>query len=221
MWRSSAVRLVASPPTQRPNSGGSLTTRTAPTASFSLQTPHPARQNTTDLARKFQHERVAIVGVGGTGSYILDMVAKTWVREIHLFDSDRFLQYNAFRSLDRGKLYVCCRYRAVTHLCACGCGVEINTPLHPTGWTLRYDGVSVSLSPSVGNWSEKCQSHYWITNNRIRWCPTWPWDKILQTRRARDTELEHYFDTNTDPRTGGSVPKSRLARLWGWILRRP
>ena len=57
-----------------------------------------ARQNTTDLARKLQHEQVAIVGVGGTGSYVLDLVAKTWVREIHLFDNDPFLQHNAFRS---------------------------------------------------------------------------------------------------------------------------
>ena len=57
-----------------------------------------ARQNTTDLARKLQHERIAIVGVGGTGSYILDLVAKTWAREIHLFDDDPFLQHNAFRS---------------------------------------------------------------------------------------------------------------------------
>ena len=57
-----------------------------------------ARQNTTDLARKLQNERIAIVGVGGTGSYILDFVAKTWVREVHLFDDDPFLQHNAFRS---------------------------------------------------------------------------------------------------------------------------
>ena len=57
-----------------------------------------ARQKTTDLARKLQEERVAIVGVGGTGSYLLDFVAKTWVREIHLYDNDPFLQHNAFRS---------------------------------------------------------------------------------------------------------------------------
>ena len=56
------------------------------------------RQNTTDLARKLQNEKIAIVGVGGTGSYVLDFVAKTWVREIHIFDDDRFLQHNAFRS---------------------------------------------------------------------------------------------------------------------------
>lgn len=42
--------------------------------------------------------RIAIVGVGGTGSYVVDLVAKTPVGEIHLFDGDRFLQHNAFRS---------------------------------------------------------------------------------------------------------------------------
>ena len=42
--------------------------------------------------------KIAIVGLGGTGSYVLDLVAKTPVREIHLFDGDDFLQHNAFRS---------------------------------------------------------------------------------------------------------------------------
>ena len=57
-----------------------------------------ARQHTTDLALKLQDEKIAIVGVGGTGSFILDFVAKTWVREIHLFDLDDFKQHNAFRA---------------------------------------------------------------------------------------------------------------------------
>ena len=57
-----------------------------------------ARQLTTDLALRLKDEKVAIVGVGGTGSYILDFVAKTWVKEIHLFDADDFLQHNAFRA---------------------------------------------------------------------------------------------------------------------------
>lgn len=47
---------------------------------------------------KFFGQKVAIIGVGGTGSYILDLVAKTPVAEIHLFDADYFLQHNAFRS---------------------------------------------------------------------------------------------------------------------------
>ena len=41
---------------------------------------------------------VALVGLGGTGAYILDLVVKTPVAEIHLYDGDVFLQHNAFRS---------------------------------------------------------------------------------------------------------------------------
>ncbi|MGW7824117.1 ThiF family adenylyltransferase [Streptomyces puniciscabiei] len=50
------------------------------------------------VTQRLECDRVAIVGLGGTGSYILDLIAKTPVREIHLFDGDRFLQHNAFRA---------------------------------------------------------------------------------------------------------------------------
>ena len=117
------------------------------------------------------------------------------------------------RELDPGTLYVCCRYRAVKHLCACGCGVVINTPLHPTGWTLICNGVSVSLWPSIGNWSEKCQSHYYIRNNTIHWTSKWSRHKILKTRRARELEIDQYFSANTYPETDHSVPKELSMRL--------
>jgi len=48
--------------------------------------------------QKLELARIAIVGVGGTGSYVLDLVAKTPVKEIHLFDGDVFLSHNAFRA---------------------------------------------------------------------------------------------------------------------------
>ncbi|MGB7220079.1 MAG: ThiF family adenylyltransferase [Vicinamibacterales bacterium] len=50
------------------------------------------------VTRKLELAKVGIVGLGGTGSYVLDLVAKTPVKEIHLFDGDKFLQHNAFRS---------------------------------------------------------------------------------------------------------------------------
>ncbi len=56
------------------------------------------RAGVGDLAERLATERVAIVGLGGTGAYILDLVAKTPVQDIHLFDGDRFLQHNAFRA---------------------------------------------------------------------------------------------------------------------------
>ena len=69
-----------------------------PDSPFLFADTASARQGTTDLAVKLKDEKVAIVGVGGTGSYVLDFVAKTWVKEIHLFDGDEFLQHNAFRA---------------------------------------------------------------------------------------------------------------------------
>ena len=50
------------------------------------------------ITQKLEIGAVAIVGLGGTGSYILDLVAKTPVKEIHLFDGDKLGQHNAFRS---------------------------------------------------------------------------------------------------------------------------
>jgi hypothetical protein len=47
---------------------------------------------------KLRLNKVVIIGLGGTGSYILDLVAKTPVDEIHLYDADTFLTHNAFRS---------------------------------------------------------------------------------------------------------------------------
>ena len=57
-----------------------------------------SRAGITAAAAKLEGWKIGIVGVGGTGSYILDLVAKTPVAEIHLFDADRFLNHNAFRS---------------------------------------------------------------------------------------------------------------------------
>ena len=57
-----------------------------------------SRINIVALNKRFDGQRVGIVGLGGTGAYVLDFVAKTGVKEIHLFDGDLFLQHNAFRA---------------------------------------------------------------------------------------------------------------------------
>ena len=70
--------------------------------------------------------------------------------------------------LDPGVLYISGSHNIVAHLCCCGCGKEVVTPLGQVGWTLRYDG-RVSLSPSVGNGAYDCKSHYVIQASRVRW----------------------------------------------------
>lgn len=57
-----------------------------------------SRADIVMAARKLEHENVAIVGLGGTGAYVFDLVAKTLAKNIHLFDGDRFLSHNAFRA---------------------------------------------------------------------------------------------------------------------------
>lgn len=57
-----------------------------------------SRAGIAGLAKKLAMDKIAIVGLGGTGSYVLDLTVKTHAREIHLFDGDLFLQHNAFRA---------------------------------------------------------------------------------------------------------------------------
>lgn len=59
---------------------------------------HSSRANIEALNASLKDQKIAIIGSGGTGSYVLDMVAKTPVMEIHLFDGDDFLSHNAFRA---------------------------------------------------------------------------------------------------------------------------
>src|SRR3546814_4876362 len=72
--------------------------------------------------------------------------------------------------LQAGELYISKRYRTSVHLCCCGCGLEVVAPLNPAKWQLtEYRDGSVSLFPSIGNWSFPCRSHYWIERSRVRW----------------------------------------------------
>jgi hypothetical protein len=68
------------------------------TSVFKYADSATSRAGIGTMASKLANHKVAIIGLGGTGSYVLDLVAKTPVQEIHLFDGDRFHQHNAFRS---------------------------------------------------------------------------------------------------------------------------
>jgi hypothetical protein len=57
-----------------------------------------SRARISAISERLSGTRIAIIGVGGTGSYVIDLVAKTPVAEIHIFDGDRLFAHNAFRS---------------------------------------------------------------------------------------------------------------------------
>ncbi|MBZ5615716.1 MAG: hypothetical protein LAO23_17050 [Acidobacteriia bacterium] len=95
--------------------------------------------------------------------------------------------------LEDGVVYVSVDYSTVIHKCCCGCGNQVVTPLSPTGWKLTFDGDTISIYPSIGNWSFACQSHYWITNNQVKWAPRWTKKQIERGRRNEGKSTEAFY----------------------------
>lgn len=95
--------------------------------------------------------------------------------------------------LAEGALYVSVEFCTAIHLCACGCGSRVVTPLTPAGWALIFDGETVSLYPSIGNWNLPCRSHYWIERNRVKVARRWS-EREIAAGRLRDASLhERHF----------------------------
>lgn len=84
--------------------------------------------------------------------------------------------------LEKNTIYVSAAFATVVHKCCCGCENEVITPLSPTDWKLTFDGRSISLYPSIGNWNFACKSHYWIESNRVIWARAWSQKEINATR---------------------------------------
>ena len=95
-------------------------------------------------------------------------------------------------TMSPGVLYVSIAYRTCGHLCCCGCGHEVVTPLSPAHWSLTYDGENVTLRPSVGNWGLECQSHYWIRNGQVRWSRRYAPAEIARNRALDRTALSRW-----------------------------
>jgi hypothetical protein len=97
-------------------------------------------------------------------------------------------------ALDERTLYISIEYSTAVHKCLCGCGSEVVTPLSPTDWKLVYDGETISLDPSIGNWSFECESHYWIEESTIRWAPRLLRGQIEDGRQRDRLAKKRYFE---------------------------
>lgn len=111
--------------------------------------------------------------------------------------------------LKPGVLYVSEEFETAAHLCACGCGSKIRTPLGPTEWAFADDPHGPSLRPSVGNWQKPCQSHYWIDDGGVEWSAKWTPQQIVAGRQREEQRRRRHYQ---------SLPKrGRLSGLWSWI----
>jgi len=100
--------------------------------------------------------------------------------------------------IEEGILYISIEYCTAIHKCICGCGNEVVTPLSPTDWELTFNGKTVSLSPSIGNWSFECKSHYFITRNQIRQAKPWKDWEIEKGRKEDAADKKKYFRKRKD-----------------------
>lgn len=120
--------------------------------------------------------------------------------------------------LEQGILYIALDYATMSHLCCCGCGQEVVTPLSPKDWKIIFDGETVSVSPSIGSWSLPCRSHYVIRNGNVQWAGDWSDDQI-QRGRQRDL-IGKRGKAHTEGVSGGATSLHTQAKppsLWSRI----
>ena len=103
----------------------------------------------------------------------------------------KFVEYIP-ESIEEGVLYISIDFCTAIHKCVCGCGKEVVTPISPIDWQITFDGETISLSPSIGNWNFECQSHYWIVKNKIKHSRKWNVEEI-ESGRKNDTKKKKKF----------------------------
>lgn len=127
--------------------------------------------------------------------------------------------------LEAGVLYISMDYATAAHRCCCGCGEEIVTPFTPTDWRMTFDGETISLWPSIGNWNLACRSHYVIERNRVIEARPWSDDEVAaERRRDRTAKASFYGDaaredehqTVTSSPDGNKIP-SVWSRMRTWF----
>jgi len=135
------------------------------------------------------------------------------------------------RVLQPGRLYISEKYRAAVHLCCCGCGEKVVTPLSPVEWQIKLTRGRATLYPSIGNWSMACQSHYFIRDNRVIWSGQLS-KRQIKTVFERDLRdlLAMHSKPEAEERSAPSPAvseqeqagigwRARLKAFWQWLTR--
>lgn len=134
--------------------------------------------------------------------------------------------------LEPGVLYVSVEFATASHSCCCGCGEEVVTPFSPAGWQMVFDGETVSLWPSVGNWSLPCRSHYFIERGNVVEASPWSDEQVAAGRRRDKAAREQHYGVPAvvgppaqpppaaapvPPATQGEAP-NWWSWLWSWFF---
>jgi hypothetical protein len=102
------------------------------------------------------------------------------------------------KQLQLGVLYVSKEFSTAAHLCACGCGTKIRTPLGPTEWKITESPKGPTLWPSVGNWQQRCRSHYVIRYGEVLWAGQWTEAEVTAGRARENHRRQAYYQEQSD-----------------------
>jgi len=126
-------------------------------------------------------------------------------------------------TLEPGKLYVSRKYKAAVHICCCGCGAKVVTPLSSAEWHVEETARGVSVSPSIGN-ARPCRTHYWIRDGRVLWQRPMSHNAVkavfLRDTRSLQAMHEQQRAMASPENTPRSAPplESWLERLLRWLF---
>lgn len=138
------------------------------------------------------------------------------------------------RVLQPGRLYISPKYRAAVHLCCCGCGEKVVTPLSPAEWRIELAQGRATLYPSIGNGSITCRSHYWIRDNRVIWAAQLPKSRVKEIFQRDQRDLDSMCrDAKVPRKPEQNAPNPSLSRherarpnwrallnaVWQWLTR--
>jgi len=115
------------------------------------------------------------------------------------------------RELAPGILYVSEEFAVAGHVCACGCGNKVITPLGAAEWKFTERNRRPTLHPSVGNWQLPCRSHYVIAEGQIRWLNEWSDEQVAAGRRAEEQQRQAYYASR--------ARRNLWQRIWMWARR--
>lgn len=118
------------------------------------------------------------------------------------------------KELESGILYVSQDFAVAGHLCPCGCGSKIITPLGQNEWSFSEVNGKPTLYPSIGNWQLPCRSHYWIKKGVIVWSYRWSEKQIKAGYLEEELQRKLYYEN----RQSCVKKQSLVVRVLNWLF---
>ena len=122
-------------------------------------------------------------------------------------------------------LYISMDYATAAHSCCCGCGEQVVTPFTPHDWQMTFDGETISIWPSIGNWDYACHSHYVVRRSRVIEADPWS-DEEIGAGRVKDREAKKRFYSMAADQVPAAMPQPAdklqrvLSRIKSWVVSR-